>query len=170
MGQYHTIDKGNLNKTMKVIQTLSKSVLDTNAKFLSYFSTTFNRGIAPGDSIWAPGIDSKGLSAENAPWRSPQIFREYLDDESLLSAVQEIPGINVTTARYSATTLENRAFGVKAGQKVEILLLQINSNIPTFLVLKSEILLQKQNVADLASGIASSDVLVSRILDFLDEV
>ena len=110
------------------------------------------------------------MSAENAPWRSPQIFREYLDDESLLSAVQEIPGINVTTARYSATTLENRAFGVKAGQKVEILLLQINSNISTFLVLKSEILLQKQNVADLASGIASSDVLVSRILDFLDEV
>lgn len=154
---------------MKVILTNHNFYRDTNVRFLSYFSTSFNQGVAPGDFIWAPGTVADSLSAQNAPWRSYQIFSDYLDDESMLDAFEEIPGTSLTTAVYSVTTLENRAFGVKAGQKVEILLLQINSEIPTSVLLKSEIPAWTEAMAALVFDIASSQELVTRIASFLDD-
>jgi len=153
---------------MKVILTNHNNILDTDVKFLSYWQTSFNEGIQPGDFIWAPGT-TPTLSAQNAPWRSPQIFSEYLDDESILAATETIPGTNLTSAVFAATTLENKAFGVKAGQRVEIILFQINSNLPTFLLAKSSLEIQAQEFAALVSDIATSDELVDRISAFLDD-
>lgn len=166
IGQYQTVDAGSLANTMKVIVTNNNFFEDTNVKFLSYFSTTFNQGIPPGNFIWPPSTVT-GKNAQENPWRSPQIFREYLDDESLLSAFVPIVGTNLTTAIYSVTTTNNPAFGTKAGQKVEILLLQINSNIPTSIFLQSEIEAWTAPLAELTKEIAASADLVSRIQEFL---
>lgn len=166
IGQFHTVDNGNLNKTMKVILTNHNYYQDTNVKFLSYFNTTFNEDVAPGDYIWAPGT-VPGTAAQNAPWRSMQIFGEFLDDDTMVAAFEPISSTNLTSAVYTATTIDNPAFGVKAGQRVEILLLQINSVLPTFILLKSQIQELTPRFVDLVDDIASSTELVSRIQAFL---
>jgi hypothetical protein len=55
-----------------------------------------------------------------------KFFEEELNDTTMLDAFRPIEGTNFTTAVYYATTIDNPAFGVKAGQQVQILLLQIN--------------------------------------------
>jgi hypothetical protein len=168
VGQYHTVDNGDLSKTMKVILTINNDRTDTNVKFLSYFSTTFNQEVAPGDFVWPPFTEPDTVSAQRAPWRSMQIFSEYLDDESMLAKFEQIPDTSsLTTAVYQATTIENAAFGVKAGQKVEILLLQINSDIPTNLFVKSNVDRYSVPLADLATEIMNSEELVAQIFSFL---
>lgn len=153
---------------MKVILTNTKFHTDSNVKFLSYFSTYFNQGVAPGEFIWPPSTEANHSSAQKAPWRSMQIFTDYLDDESMLSQLQRIPETRgLTTAVFQATTINNVAFGVKAGQKVEILLLQINSDIPTLLFSKRSLDRYVVSLADLAQEIMGSKELVSRIKNFL---
>jgi hypothetical protein len=168
VGQYHTVDNGDLSKTMKVILTNNNFHTDTNVKFLSYFSTTFNQGVAPGEFVWPPSTEANATSAQKAPWRSMQIFSEYLDDKNMLAKFEPIPGTSsLTTAVYQATTIDNVAFGVKGGQKVEILLLQINSDIPTNLFFKSNVDRYSVPLANLASEIMNSEELVARIISFL---
>ena len=77
----------------------------------------------------------------------------------LLSAIEPISGSNLTIAVYNATTIDNPAFGVKAGQRVQILLLRINSNIPTTLIGPALTKTYQEPMASLAHEIASSDVL-----------
>jgi hypothetical protein len=98
-----------------------------------------------------------------------QIFSEYLDDKKMLAKFKLIPGTSsLTTAVYQATTsIDNAAFGVKEGQKVEILLLQINSDIPTNLFFKSNVERYSVPLANLASEIMNSKELVARIVSFL---
>jgi hypothetical protein len=133
---------------------------------LGYFRTSFNEGIAPGDFIWPPGpLADLG---ESNPTRSKQIFVEFLDDASMLDAFVPIPGTNLTTAIYKVTTLDNSVFQVKSGQDVEILLLQINSNIPTFVTNKDNTALLTPSFGDLGKTIAQSEVLLERITAFLD--
>lgn len=166
IGQYQTIDNGDLDKTLKMIVTNNNYYSDSNAKFLSYFSTSFNEDVSPGDFVWAPGTGS-GQIAQQTPWRSMQIFQESMDSAALEDAFVEISGTNLTTAVYKATTIDNPAFGVKEGQKVEILLLQINSNIPTFIVGSSVTEAMTEPLAELAEQIAGSKQLVGRINEFL---
>jgi hypothetical protein len=165
IGQYQTIDDGDLTVPIKLIVTNNNYYTDSNVKFLAYFNTTFNQEAEPGAFDWAPPTGS-GV-AQAAPWRSMRIFAEYLDDASLLAAFEPIEDTNLTTAVYTATTIDNPAFGVKAGQTVEILLLQINSNIPTTIIGLPATTFYTQPLAEMASTISSSSVLVQRIIDFL---
>jgi hypothetical protein len=171
IGQYHTIDKGDLSKTLKVILTHNKFQAASNVVFLSYFSAPFNQGIAPGEIIWPPSIISGGIlgvSAQEAPRRSTQIFKEFLDDKGLLAKFEPIPGTNgLTSAIYQATTIQNDAFGVMEGQKVEILLLQTNSKIPSNLSTIRDVTRYSVALADMAVDIMNSNELVSRIQAFL---
>jgi hypothetical protein len=168
IGQYQTIDKGDLSKTLKVIVTNNNFHTDSNVRFLSYFSTTFNQGIAPGDFIWPPFTIAGGVSAQEAPRRSTQIFKEFLDDKGMLAKFEPIPNTNgLTSAIYRVTTIQNDAYGVMEGQKVELLLLQTNSKIPTNLLTLRNVNRYSVALADIAVDIMNSKELVSRIQAFL---
>lgn len=54
-----------------------------------------------------------------------QIVKEYLDDDLLLSALIAVDETNLTSAVFNATTVDNRVYGIKGGQKVQILLLHL---------------------------------------------
>jgi hypothetical protein len=170
IAQYQTVDNGDLGSVMKVILTNNNFVSDGNTKFLSYFKTTFNKDVAPGDFIWAPpsAAGSTAQIAQANPWRSPQIFEQELDDSDMVAAFRPIEGTSLTTAVYYATTIDNAAFGTKAGQQVQILLLQINSAIPSFIFGPEDILLYTAPLADMAQEIAGSTELQNRILEFLE--
>jgi hypothetical protein len=161
IGQYQTVDSGDLSRDMKIVFTNHNYFADSNVKFLSYFETSFNKDVAPGEFIWADGPQA-------TPWRSPQIFEEELDDSTLLDAFRSIEGTNFTTAVYNVTTIDNPAFGVKAGQQVQILLLQINSYIPVSVFGPEAIMQFTAPMADMAESIAGSTELQNRILAFLE--
>jgi hypothetical protein len=170
IGQYHTIDKGDLGKTLKVIVTNNNFYTDSNVRFLSYFSTPFNQGIAPGDFIWPSFTIAGGVSAQEAPRRSTQIFNEFLDDKGMLAKFEPIPNSSgLTSARYQATTIQNDAYGVMQGQKVEILLLQTNSKIPTNLLTIRNVNRYSVALADMVVDIMNSKELVKRIQTFLTD-
>jgi hypothetical protein len=76
--------------------------------------------------------------------------------------------LNVTTATVSVQTLENPRYHVKAGQRVEILILSLNSNVPTVIIGKDAIVTTKQPLVDMARGIASSQELLYRVKAFMD--
>ena len=141
---------------------------DSNAKILSYFETTFNTNVEPGEFIWAPFTVPDSRSAQETPWRSPQIFAEFLDDELLEAQFSEIGSTGITTSTYEVTTIENAAFGVQAGQSVEILLLQINSEIPVNFLFSNLLAANRGALAELSRTIAESDELVNRITAFLN--
>jgi hypothetical protein len=161
IGQYQTVDNGDLSRYMKILFTNHNYFADSNVKFLSYFETPFNKDVAPGEFIWADGPQA-------TPWRSPQFFKEELDDSTMLDAFRPIEGTNFTTAVYYATTIDNPAFGVKAGQQVQILLLQINSDIPVLVFGPEETMQFTAPMADMAESIAGSTELQNRILKFLE--
>jgi hypothetical protein len=123
IGQYQTLQNGDLSKTIKLILTPPNSYGDNNPPIylMSNFQTIFNQGIKPGDFYWP----SERLIV---PMSSPQIFSEYLDlelYEAMLEPVMDIQdGSLLRTARIQTTTIENPTFLVKGGQKVDILLLQ----------------------------------------------
>jgi hypothetical protein len=161
IGQYQTVDNGDLSRYMKIVFTNHNYFADSNMKFLSYFKTPFNKNVAPGEFIWADGPQA-------TPWRSPQIFEEELNDSTMLDAFRPIEGTNFTSAVYYATTIDNPAFGVKAGQQVQILLLQINSYIPVFIFGPEDTMQFTAPMADMAESIAGSMELQKRILEFLE--
>lgn len=165
VGQYQTIDNGDLNKTLKVILTNDNIQTDSNVQFLSYFQTSYNKGIAPGDFLWLPSWSVHGPPAPT-PVRSYQIFEESLDEELLRSKSQQLSGTNMTYALINATTLDNPVFGVKAGQHVELLLLQINSPIPTTVIGRNTTQEYMAPLADMARDIASNTQLISIVRDF----
>ncbi|KAL7453546.1 hypothetical protein ACHAWC_005212, partial [Mediolabrus comicus] len=58
--------------------------------------------------------------------------------EMLNGLMEPVNGTNLTMAILPvATTVDNAPFGVKAGQKVSIAVINLNSNIPTFVVTES---------------------------------
>jgi len=173
VGQYHTNDNGDLNKKMKVIVTLGNGVTDSNIAILSYFENSITEKVQPGDSLWAPPTLPLelpiGLSAQRSPWRSMQIFREYLDEDMLDAQFRQVPGKTLTTATVTGTTLDNPVFGVKAGQKIEILIIRANSPIPSWVVFQSVLEQQKVPLAELARDIAGSKELLARVTSFLED-
>jgi hypothetical protein len=155
-------DRTALNETLKVILTNCDEVWDTEwnrAQYLAYFSTYFNEGIAPGDFSWGPGWF--------VPSRSQQIFSEYLDPAGLDALLEPIPNSNMTTALLVGTTIDNPAYGVAAGQRVEMLLLNLNTNITTYVIGSSQILDLTQPLADMASRVAGNEELRRRVTDFV---
>jgi len=100
--------------------------------------------------------------------RSPQIFQEYLDTEGIDALVEPIANSNLTTARLEGTTIDNPSFGVSAGQKVEILLLNLNEDITTLVVGKGKVEEYTQPLADMTKHIASNQELVERVRSFVN--
>jgi hypothetical protein len=168
IGQYHSLNTTDLNQTLKVIVTNNNYYTDLNTKFLSYFSTPFNQGIAPGDFIWPPKTLAGTATLNTNPWRSMQIFTDYLDDDLFLAKFEKIDAnSNITTAMYEATTLANPAFGVRAGQRVRLLLLQVNSAVPTNFILPSVFAASRGPLQALAQEILQSTELLQRIQAFV---
>lgn len=151
-----------LNETLKVLLTNCDQVWDSEwnrAQYLAYFSTYFNKGIAPGDFSWGPGWF--------VPPRSQQIFSEYLDPAELDALLEPIPNSNMTTALLEGTTIDNPAYGVVSGQRVEMLLLNLNTNITTFVVGSTQIATLTQPLADMASEVAGNEELLRRVTEFV---
>ena len=118
------------------------------------------KGISPGAHLWGPAYYS--------PYRSPQIFEEFVSFDDLDALVEPIEDSNMTTIRLSGTTINNPSFHVRAGQRVEILLLNLNEDITTLVVGKNNVEKYTQPLADMASHIASNQELVDRVRNFVE--
>lgn len=157
VGQYQM--NGDNSKTLKIILTNNNNIMFGNQDFLEYFNTTTLADVNPGEFHWP--VDSNGAYMYPTPRKSIQIFEEFMDDTMFLAAFEPIEGSNLTTAEYSATTVDNPEFKVQAGWNVEILLLQINSILPS--VFDPAFI---PNLAELAGSVAAHDELVRRIQEF----
>ena len=149
---------------LKVLLTNTNEKWDTQSsytKILSYFSTDFNEDVGPGDYLWAPG--------NYLPYRSLQIFEEFMSDADLDARLEPVPDSNMTTAILAGTTVDSPAFGVRAGQKVEILLLNLNTDIPTYVVGKQILEETTEPLAKMTSSVALNEVLLERVVDFVGE-
>ena len=166
IGNYQTVDSGPLQNTLKIVVTLTLLEGHNDVKFLSYFNTTFNQGIEPGEFLWQRSFQDLNTFEPN-PIRSPQIFEDSLDQESFDAIKTFVPGINVTCAKISATTIDNPAFGVVAGQSVEILAINIFGPIPTVILGGGAVDRFKESLAQSAREIAGSSELLAAIQDFV---
>ncbi|OEU23326.1 hypothetical protein FRACYDRAFT_233497 [Fragilariopsis cylindrus CCMP1102] len=163
IGQYQTRMNGDMSKILKVILTITNNYeFGPTGLILPYFNTTFNENVNPGDYLWPEQHDFP------LPMISQQVFDQYMDIDSLAAITEPIDGLNVTTATVSAQTLENPRYHIKAGQRVEILILSLNSNIPTVILGKDAIEATKYPLADMARGIASSQELLRRVKAFME--
>ena len=163
LGHVQTQNKVALNETIKVLLTNCNEVWDTEynrAQYLAYFSTYFNQGVAPGEFVWGPGWF--------VPMRSPQVFSKYLDADGLDALLEPIEGSNMTTAVLRGmTTVDNPAYHVVAGQRVELFLMNLNANITTFVIGRSLIAEFTKPLAEMTRHIAANEELVRRVREFV---
>jgi len=145
---------------LKVILTTTNLVSQTVPYLLPYFNSPVNEGIAPGDYMWPANL--------YLPLMSPQIFALDMDSASLARITKPIPGSNVSVTRVLATTVDNPRFHVTAGQRVDLLILRLNSNIPTGVVGTAAIQANKVPLAEMAQGIAASAELLNVIKEFMN--
>jgi hypothetical protein len=148
--------------TLKVIITNTNDVWNTTfnrAQILHYYSTYFNQNVQPGEFLLTPGFWT--------PYRSPQIFAEYMDESTLDDTLSTIPNSHMTTSYLVGTTINNPAFGILPGLTVEILLLNLNEDIPTTLVGSMAIKKYTEPLVNMTSHIASNEVLLQRVRDFV---
>lgn len=83
----------------------------------------------------------------------------------LRSIPKTVPNSNFTyTELHGLTTIDDPAFGLVAGQKVDILRILINSVVPAIIFDKESVLQQTLTLADLAKSLASSKRLKRAIL------
>jgi hypothetical protein len=163
IGQHHTIDKADLSKTLKAIVSVHNSDTSSNQGFLSYFSTTFNQGVAPGEYFWPTFPEGPAV----CPRQSPQLFADFLDQETFSSSLVPIPGSVVRMLRMDLITLENPAMGVKAGQHVDLLVLDIRGlGMPTFLTGESQVNKWKDALGEVARNISLSTELQTIVTNF----
>jgi len=127
--------------------------------------------VEPGDFFWSER--NEGDSAERNPWRSMQIFEESLDFDSFETSFQDIdpsipdPQLQATTLK--GTTIDNPVYGVKAGQKVEILMFRLNSIVPTAIFLTQDVKKYTVPLAEMTQKIATSDAVLAVVNSFLEE-
>ena len=160
----HIQKKIGRNGTIKVILTNCNDVWDNEwnrAQYLAYFSTYFNKDIAPGNYSWGPGWF--------VPSRSQQIFSDYLDPAGLDALLEPIAESNMTTALLQGTTIDNPAYNVRRGQRVEMLLLNTNADITTYVIGKTAIETYTQPLANMARHIAGNEELLARVKNFVAE-
>ena len=72
----------------------------------------------------------------------------------------------ITTALISTTTIENPVFKRKAGQKIEILLIILNSKVPNAVIGEEQIQKQTGPMAEMARDISSNQELIRRVGSF----
>jgi hypothetical protein len=175
IGQYQTGSHADLKKTLKILATNNNEIGDQGVKITAYFNTSYNEHVEPGDFIWAPAFGGGGGSSDThrpnfIPYRSIQVFNTYLDYHDMMNDINittKIIGTNITTSFVEAITLDNPIFGVKQGQKVQILFFQTNSNIPRDILTKISIQQNKAPLADLATTIMNNAQLYDVVMDFL---
>lgn len=165
IAQYHNSERADLERVLKIVVT-NNNDQDYNAwgsdrmttQILQYFDSSINEGIAPGDFVWYEALP--------LPFRSPQIFQESMDFETLDSLMQPIEGTTFTTAQINVTTVDNPAFGIKAGQEVQLLWINLNSPVTTFIVGKTIIEETTEPVGQMVYDIASNEELTRQVKDF----
>ena len=75
----------------------------------------------------------------------------------------------MTTVLLSGITIDNQAYQVRQGQKVEMLIINTNANIPTTIASSTMIEEYKEPMGDMAVDIATNTVLKDRVRAFLEE-
>ena len=164
VGAYHLSPDADLAKTMKVILTNTNNEWDSVyniQQILMHWSAPFNQDVEPGSFLW---LEDYNLQ----PMQSTQIFSEFMDEAMLNSVLEPVDGTNFTTAILSGTTIENPSFSVQAGQAVEILLININTPIPTLIASPLFIETLKGPMGDMVIDIATNPELLARVNAFLD--
>jgi hypothetical protein len=76
----------------------------------------------------------------------------------------------MTTAILRGETINNAAFGIRAGQSVEILLINLNEAITTVIVTPELIEKWTEPLASMTKNIAENKVLAARIKAFVEPV
>jgi len=164
---HHLKTKGvNPDEPLKLILTNTNELSKFNGtanmgQLCQYFETDFNKGVEPGGFLWNPGIE--------VPYRSPQIFKDYVTKEFINANALAIPNSNMTTVTFSTTTVENLSYGVSAGQPVEILLLNLNAIMTTMVVGESAVLEYRQPLADMTNHVAFNKDLLQRVSSFVHD-
>lgn len=156
---------GDLNETLKVILTNTNEEWGTefqHTQVLQYFESSINIDVEPGEFNWPPGMW--------VPYQSPQIFGDTMDAATLDSLIEPIAGSNMTTAILKGTTIDNPNFQIQAGQKVEILLINLNEPITTFVVTPDIVDYFTEPLADMVVHIAENEELANRIKAFVEPV
>lgn len=159
--------KHGTNEEIKIILTLHNNINDNLNYILGYFNTTWNKDIEPGEFIWP--TQGTGIGPQPNPRQSRQIFQQYLDEESLGNVLENINGTTLTTTKLSATTIDNDAFGVTGGQKVSLLVLNLNTEVPVYLFTKPVVEYYTPILVEMVRSIASSKELEERITDFIND-
>lgn len=160
IGQYQTVDNGDLSRYLKIIFTNHNYFADSNVKFCPISRRHSTK-------MWLRESLSRRTVRKRLRGGLQKFCEEELDDSTMLDDLRPIEGTNFTTAVYYATTIDNPAFGVKAGQQVQILLLQINNYIPVLVFGPEETIQFTAPMADMAESIAGSTDLQNCILEFL---
>ena len=170
IAQYQAQNPNFGNTTIKVILTNVNNVGDANTNILSYFSAWFNKKVTPGDWIWAPGVVLTE-PVQRGAFRSQQICTETMSD-AILAKLTPVSSTNytywnVTSGVLNCTTVDNKPFGVQAGLKIKILLLRINSQVPTNLITPSSLKKWKIPLSEQTKYIATEPEIVNRIQAFM---
>ena len=161
VGQYHR-SGGDLGRTMKVILTNTNQKWGSSFQYtqiLHYFDSPVNKDVKAGEFIWPPGMST--------PYQSPQTFQEAMNSSSLDELLEGIEGSNMTTAIVNGTTIDNPSFGVRAGQHVEILLINLNEPITTYVLTPTIIQQFTEPLANMTKSIAENEELRRRIEAFV---
>jgi len=147
--------------TMKIIVSDNNFETSSRKDFLLLWDTQLNTGVGPGEFLWVP-------TSLDLPIASKQIFGERLATKDALEAGEAtIPGTSLKVSVFRGTTVDNPAYGVGAGTQVDMFVVYPKSDITDFIdITNVDILTPK--LVDLASNIATSDELGSRILAFID--
>lgn len=130
------------------------------SQILQYFDAPLNDGVEPGGHL--------SLAERTVPIRSPQLFQDFLDLETLNDMLVPIQGSNMTTATMSLTTIDNPVYGITAGLPVELLLINLNEPLTTVVVGPMVIANLTAPHAEMARKIASNDILVQRVRNFYE--
>ncbi|KAL7538148.1 hypothetical protein ACHAXR_008329 [Thalassiosira sp. AJA248-18] len=99
------------------------------------------------------------------PYQSPQIFSDVMDSAMLDDHMEPISGSNMTTATLKGTAIDSPIFGIRAGQRVEILLINLNAPITTYMLPLQT--LYTEPLANTTRNIAMNEELASRIKAFV---
>ena len=152
-----------MNETLKVILTNTNEAWGTDYQYtqiLQYFDSPLNEDVEPGGFNWPPGW--------SLPCQSQQIFEEFMNESTLDSLIEPIPGSNMTTAILKGTTIDSPIFNIKAGLAVEILLINLNDPITTYVITPDLIDMYTKPLANMTVSIAENEELASRIKLFVE--
>lgn len=103
---------GDMNETLKVILTNTNEAWGTDYQYtqiLQFFDSPLNEDVAPGGFNWPPGW--------SLPCQSQQIFEDFMDESTLDSLIEPIPGSNMTTAIFKGTTIDSPIFNINASNR-----------------------------------------------------